>query len=261
MNELKAQWAGIRSDFLNLNSLGYMIPMFAAAFVYITRRSLLLLATTVAGLGAGLWAVTASNCQWNHYYNMTLAGFFAFVAIGLDTMKVPFSASDRWTRMFIRIAMAGTAAIAVYPRYEAESLAQARERAQANEAAQAQPVRAKRQASEPIPGLFALVASRSADTDRIFTTGPPGLYVSTNRLSATRESNIIDEILGIYRGSTDEERLRPVYDELVNSMPKIVVLDPENARRKQRHMKALIDPFLTNYHYNKIAEYIYVRPY
>jgi hypothetical protein len=244
LGELKTQWDGICKDFLNFGRLGYMAPMFAAGLVYITRRSLPLLAATFAGLVAGLWAVTASNCQWTHYYSMTMAGFFAFLAIGLDTMKAPFWAFDRWGRWFIRLAVVSSAAVTVYPRYDAESGV----------------VHATQLPGDPVPGVLAFIAANSVPTDRILTTGPPLLYVLADRISAIRESNVIDEILGVYTGATDEEKLRPIHDELVKNMPKIVVLDPENGYRKTRHMTTLIMPFLKEFQYRMASENIYVHP-
>ena len=105
-----------------------------------------------------------------------------------------------------------------------------------------------------------VIKRNTTPADRIFTTGPPVLYPEADRISAVRESNIIDEILGSYEGKTDAERLRPIYDQLVKHRPKVVVLDPENGYRKARHYKALVIPYLTEFKYKKVTEYIYVRP-
>ena len=244
LHEVEVQWQGIRREFFNLGMLGYMAPFFAASLVYITRRSILLLATTLAGIVAGFWAFTASKCGWPHYYTMTMAGLFAFLAIGLDVMKDAFWASSSSMRAFIRLAVLSTAAVTVYPRYDAES----------------DVFRTTPAIEEPLPGILAFIAANSAPSDRIFTTGPPILYVLSDRLSATSESNIIDEILVAYSGASDEEKLRPIYDELVRNKPKIVVLDPEHGSRKVRHMRSLILPFLKEFNYRSVREYLYVRP-
>jgi hypothetical protein len=244
MNELKVQWEDIRTRFVNLALLGYMAPFFAAAFVCIPRRSLLLMATVCLGLVAALWAPTATRCGWPHYYTMCDSGLIAFLAIGLDAMKGSFWTSDRSMRMFVRVAVVGVAVNALYPRYESESRV----------------VQAIPTPHEPLPGLFAFIAKNTAPTDRILTTGPPLLYAYTNRIGAIRESTIIDEVLGGYEGATDEDKLRPIRDELVRNMPKVVILDPEHADRKRRHMNALINPFLTEFHYRKENDNIYVRP-
>jgi hypothetical protein len=114
--------------------------------------------------------------------------------------------------------------------------------------------------AEPQPGLAAFIARETKPTDRIFTDGPPILYVETNRLSATRESNYTDEIMAAYDGKTDEEKLRPVYDSLVKHRPKVVFLDPESGPRKVRHRNAAILPFLRNYKYKEINPSLFVRP-
>ena len=61
-------------------------------------------------------------------------------------------------------------------------------------------------------------------------------------------------------GKTDEEKLRPLYDELVRHRPKIVFLDPEHGHRKHRHLAAAIMPFLTEFDYTKVNELLYLRP-
>ena len=94
------------------------------------------------------------------------------------------------------------------------------------------------------PGVLSIIQKHTKPTDRIFTTGPPILYPEANRVSAVRESNIIDEILGSYEGKTDEERLRPIYDQLVKNKPAVVVLDPENIQRKTRHYQRVADAVL-----------------
>jgi hypothetical protein len=242
--ELSTQWDGLRAHFLNLNMLGFFAPFFAAAFVFIPRRSLVLLAATASCIVAAMWAPTAARCGWPHYYTMCNAGMIAFLAIGLDTMKGYFWASDRWMRTFVRLAVVGTVAATVYPRYETEL-----------------PIlHPDPTPHEPVPGIFEYIATHTAPSDRIVTTGPPLLYAYTNRIGAIRESTIIDEVLGGYAGNTDEEKLAPIRAELERNMPKLVFLDPEHGDRKRRHLAALINPFLEAHHYRRESEYVYMRP-
>jgi hypothetical protein len=93
---------------------------------------------------------------------------------------------------------------------------------------------------EPLPGISDFVARNSQPTDKIFTSGPPLLYVLTNRLHGSRYSAYIDEVLATLPGTTDEERLADRRANLVRSMPKIMVLDPEHGPRKSRHNAALL---------------------
>jgi hypothetical protein len=243
MHNLSYAWDGLCKNFFTDTIVGMMLPLFAAAFAFIARRSRALLAVGCLALIGALWSATASNCQWPHYYSMPLSGFYAFIAIGLCAMQGPFAAMDGGTRAFIRLALVGAVAFTAWPRYKSE-------RAE---------VHISHPNSEPLPGIFDFVAEHSAPQDRIVTTGPPHLYVETNRLSAIRESNLLDELLYAYDGDTDEERLRPIHDELVKHMPKIVVLDPERSDRKVRTIKALFMPFLAQFHYRKERENVYVR--
>jgi hypothetical protein len=112
---------------------------------------------------------------------------------------------------------------------------------------------------EPMAGLLAFIEQNTVPSDRIFTSGPPILYAQADRVSAVRESNIIDEILPSYDGSTDQERLRPVYEQLVKNQPKVVFLDPEHGWRKNRHYQTLILPYLKEFNYQKISEILYLR--
>jgi hypothetical protein len=113
---------------------------------------------------------------------------------------------------------------------------------------------------EPVPELLEFIRQNTTPADRIFTTGPPLLYPKADRISAVRESNIIDEILGSYEGDTDEEKLRPIREQLERNRPKVVVLDPEHVARKGRHYRTLMMPFLTEHNYQKIRENLYLRP-
>jgi len=86
------------------------------------------------------------------------------------------------------------------------------------------------------------------------------LYVVTDRIGGVRESNFTDEILGYYDGESDEEKLQGLRDQLRRNPPKVVFLDPAHERRKRRHFKALLGPFLTEGGYRQVNPHLYVRP-
>jgi hypothetical protein len=247
LNDLWRQWCAVTGEYLNLPTMGFLIPFAAASIIYLRRRSLPQLGLTALACVAGFLAVTASNCPWKHYYNMLLGGVFFALAVGLDAMTPHFQAVQRPMRVLIRFAMLTALAIALWPRIDAE-----------RRTFGTRPVASAM--VEPVAGVFEAVRKYTTPDDRIVTNGNPILYVQTNRLSGIRESNLLDPILGFYIGNTDEEKLRPVYDELVRSRPKIVVLDPSYAHARPRHNRALWAPFLANYHYTKLTENIYLRP-
>jgi hypothetical protein len=113
--------------------------------------------------------------------------------------------------------------------------------------------------TEPAPGVFDLIRKHTKPHDRIVTNGNPILYVQVNRLAGVRESNFLDPILGYYIGDTDVDKLRPVYEEMMKSRPKIVVLDPSYMNARSRHYEALWKPFLENNHYKQLTASVYLR--
>jgi hypothetical protein len=234
----------ILASFLNEPTLGYLGPLAAAGSIFAFRRSRgLALAMLLTWLGA-LWAPTATLCQWVHYYTMTMAGLVFVLVAGVDSMALPLAGADRALRWGTSLAALLFVMFHGWPEFVAQHAAKYR----------------RPPLAEPVPGAFEFIKKNTVPTDRIFTSGPPTLYPEVDRVSAVRESNIIDEILGSYEGNTDEERLRPIYQQLVRNRPKVVILDPENAHRKPRHMKALLIPFLTQYKYKKVTDFIYLRP-
>ncbi len=247
-NDLVVQWNQARREFLNAPNLSYLYPYVAGTLVLTFRRNFPLFAAASVAAVFGLYAVTASNCQWVHYYNMTMTGLFLYLAIGLDALSAQMKAGSALWRGFVQLTVAGLVVLHVWPRIESEL-----------------PAFGTRTFGNPyveaVPGVFQIVAQNTTPSDRIFTTGMPNLYIQTNRISAVRESVFVDEMMGFYTGDTDEERFRPIYQQLKKNMPKVVVLDPEYGSRKTRHNQGLFIPFLTNEHYKQLTNYIYLRPY
>ena len=247
LNDLHVQWLQARREFLNVKTLGYLVPFGVVSLAFIPRRSLVLLGMTAFGCVCALWAVTASNCQWLHYYNMTMSGLFFFFVVGLDAMRPHVASWDRYAKMFARFAIFGVVIVHVWGRYEVIDEKYGTRKF-------------LNPYQEPVAGVLQVVSENTMPRDRIFTTGAPLLYVQTNRIGAVRESAIIDEALGYYDGATDEEKLSGLRAQLEKNMPKVVVLDPEFNARRVRHDKALLVPFLTQHHYVNVKPYIWLRP-
>jgi hypothetical protein len=247
-NDLWRSWDKARREFLNRQTLGYLLPLGVGALVFTARRSIALLATTLIIGFFAFYAVTASNCQWFHYYNMTMTGIFFFLVIGLDSMTPYLQSSDWAVRNFIRFSMLASIWIVVRPRFLEE-----RELYGTRTFPNEYP--------NQVPGELDAINKYTKPTDRIFTTGMPALYVEADRISAVRESAIVDETLGYYEGNTDEEKLSGLRAELDAHMPKLVILDPEWAPRKVRTNKALMMPFLEAHHYQQVGPYFWLRPY
>jgi len=237
-------WAHIRTTFLNENTLGYLAPLAIPGGIFAFQRSFWLFFSMLAATAAGLWASVATTCMWTHYCVMSMAGVLYVLVVAADSLRWPLAAASRRVRFAV-----SAAAFVLIAAYTWPTLAQYD---------RAHFVRTPWR--EPQPGLLAFIAAHTKRSDRIFTTGTPQLYARADRISAVRETNIIDEILPSYAGATDEERLRPLYDQLVRRRPKVVFLDPENEWRKGRHLRTLVMPFLERFQYKKINDRLYLRP-
>jgi hypothetical protein len=206
-----------------------------------------LVAGGIAALVMSMFAVVASNCPWRHYDNMLLAGLLFLVVVGLDASAAAIETLSADMRRLVRISMLTAIIMALWPRIQAEA-----------------PLYGTRGMPpfmvEPFPGAFETIRQNSAPTDRIVTSGNPLLYVQVNRVNAVRESILLDPALSYYEGDTDEQKLRPVYEELERNRPKLVVLDPSFPDSRGRHQQALWGPFLSQHHYRALTPQIYLRP-
>jgi hypothetical protein len=245
LEELHEQKEYIYAQYFNPANLGYLTPFFVAAFAFAYKRSKVLLASSFVTFLLALYAVTATNCQWPHYYNMALTGMFLLFIVGVDSMGPVLAASGSTMRRFVCATFVVTIAVYMWPRYDSE-----RDLGHLD----FPPL------TEPVPGVFDFVAQNSAPTDKIWTTGPPLLYMHTHRFSATRESTFLDEFLTYNEGDNDVERVSGLRAQLERNRPKIVIVDPEAGGRKSRHMAALVRPFLEAHHYRSSGPFLWLRP-
>lgn len=245
LHDLLAQVQYIRAQFFNVATIGYLTPFFVVSFVFTWVRSRLLFVCSFVTMLLSIYAVTATNCQWPHYYNMALPGIFLFCLVGLDSLKPYMEGCPPLVRHWIGAVFLGTIAVFVSPRFLSEF--------------EGYPYKWAK-ITDPVPGVYDFIAKNTVPSDRIFTTGEPQLYMYANRLSALRESSIIDEFMDYYPGNTDVEKVRHLREQLVRNRPKVIILDPGFASRKVRHMNALMTPFINDFGYQKVGSDFYVRP-
>jgi hypothetical protein len=242
--ELKAQAKYIHEQFFNTATIGYLTPFFVVSVVFIWRQSRMLFAASLVTALLALYSVTATNCQWPHYYNMALSGMFLFFVVGADRMSAKLLHTSTLVRNCLGAMLIAVIAVSSYPRARSELH---------NWPYHFQPMWV------PVEGALEFVAANTSPGDKILTTGPPLIYMYTHRYGAVREI-ILDEFLMLYPGKTDAERVRGLREELVKNRPKIVILDPLFDDRKRRHMDALFVPFFRDFGYQKVGDYYYVRP-
>jgi hypothetical protein len=246
INDLHAQWQQVRKDFFNLAVLGYLVPFGALFAFFVPRKSILLALTVLITFASALWATTMSKCAWSHYYVMAMAGLFFCLVAGLDGLasRVPSATATRLAGWLLFAAMFAL----IWPRIDGEVERRA-PRPQPNAYA------------ESVPGSLKYIAKHTVPGDRIFTTGPPGLYVQADRVGATRECAHFDEILYGYPGKTDEERLSGIKAQLEKNMPKVFILDPLYKGNRAKHTSLVFTPFLKSHGYKQDGEYFWLRPY
>jgi hypothetical protein len=245
LNDLWLQFQRARTEFLNVSTLGYLFPFVAIFLVFVPRRSVLLAVTGFFAVAAGVWSVTASNCQWMHYYNMPMAGLFFAAIVGLDSMRrrLTFPSVHRT----VGWVLLPTVLVAVWPAIEREI-----DRKEPGFFANAY--------HEAVPGALKFIAEHTGPEDRILTTGSPALYVQANRRSALRESALVDPAIHFYPGNTDEERLSGLRAQLERNMPKVVTLDALYEDRRTTHYRVVFMPFLKEHGYKQAADRIWLRP-
>lgn len=239
--DLPRHWQKLRETYLNIEKLGPTLPYLAAATVALLRRSRVVSLLAFLAFASAFYSVTATGCYWAHYYVMALAGVFLVAGLGLIAM--PASALPRGVGLWSGAILLALSAAAVYPRYEREA--------------------AKVYPYQPLSvpkHVLDFVARHSAPSDRIWTTGAPGVYVFSDRISATRESAILDDYLVQYPGETDEDKLRPLREQLERHKPKVVIVDRAYQERKQRHFRVLVFPFLRAHGYRELEKDLWVRP-
>ena len=192
--------------------------------------------------------MTIGHAFAGHYYIMAMTGTFFFAVIGAITLDTHSKRRRGVLRSWIGLSAAAVALVTLWPRFSDER----------EKYATYQP------AAPPVNMAdVALVQSLSGPGDRIWTLGEPLLYVYSGRLNAVRWGGTFDELIDYFPGQTDEARLAGERAALIRNRPKLVVFgdDPvPGYGRKQRYLRALVMPFLTELGYTKVNDKVYARP-
>jgi len=243
--EWSVRLTNLSNNLLNVGRLGIAVPLLVAPFVLSRGKQWAVTASAVGTALGGLYAVTLGGCFFTHYYMLGMTGLFFLMAVGALQLGQSLHRLSPPLRRFAVLAVTLLPAWSLWPRYAAER------------AASYAPPRGTYGVA---PELLQFVKDNSAPTDAIFTTGLPAIYVHTNRRHATREGIFFDSWLTLYPGATNEEKVKPIYDELVGSRPKIIVIEPYLAEQRVIHMRLLVTPFMEKFGYKKVKDNLYLRP-
>lgn len=238
------RWRRLTVSLVNFGALAMAVPLLVASLAFGRGKQWPAIAAAWGVAAGGLYAVTLGGCFYEHYFMLGMAGLFFLMAFGLlQLTPSDASLSPRW-RLFVGLSVMLIPAWHVWP-WMAGQL-------DVHYASSTPPLED--------PGVVQFIKQNSAPADTVFSTGWPGIYVESDRRHAVRESVFLDAFLDLYPGSTDEERLAPVYRELVKSRPKVIYIEPWLNDRRIRHVNTLVLPFIRAFGYKQINEHLYVRP-
>jgi hypothetical protein len=233
----------LTSQLVNYSRLGAALPLLLAPFFLTGKRRIFITTFAVLAVLGSLYAVTLGGCFFRHYYLLGMAGLFFFMAVGALLLSRRLDQLPATIRRYAFVLIALFQIWGLWPQVRDE-------------------LKRKYRAPAPLESeeLLQFVKANSAPEDTIFTTGLPSLYLQTDRRHAAREPIYNDAFLAFYPGDTDEERVKPLYDELSANRPKIIIIDNSNAGQQKRFASALWMPFIEQHAYRKIDETRYVRP-
>ena len=246
LRELGQQaWPPLTERLLIPEMFGSAVPLLVA-FAVLTGTGLAVRIGLVLSVLGGLYSVTVGGCYFPHYFTMGLSGLFLWIALGTLVLSRWLAAASLDLRRWVRWALLAGALVHMGPTV-------------ALAAGTSYPIPHGDTLSIPA-SVVAFVKKSTSPRDTIFSDGNPALYVLADRRPAIREVCLLDELIPVVAGRTDEQLLAPVRAELMARPPKVVYFGPEFASRKQRTRNALWIPFLRDRHYQKISDELYVRP-
>jgi hypothetical protein len=244
---LAASWARLRAVYVNAAQLEVFAPLFIALLALFRGRRMIIGFLAVGTAAAALYGVTIGHGFAGHYFIMAMAGTFFCATLGLIALDQCSRLQAKAIRRWLGLSWAAIVLITVWPRFSEEWRNYGTYKPP-------EPPVAKSEVE--------LVQAHTNAGDRIWNLGDPLLYVFSDRFNAVREGIIMDEMIPYYPGNTDEERLKGLRDQLLANPPKLVIFghDPIGYQRKQRHMDAVIMPFLKESGYRQVGEKLYLRP-
>jgi hypothetical protein len=224
----------------NFDRLGPWLPLYAAGFVAADRRSWPSWLGGILVLIGAVRAIAIGHCFWEHYFVMGIGALALLAAVSCLSLA---SASPGWRMQLALGAMLGLGLLPrIQPRYEADAKASF----------------APGVPNVP-PAVIDYITRNTAPDDYILAT-QPGLYFFAQRKSALTYNSFLDEVIGTYPGSTDEERLARLLAQIRAHRPKIIYVYPELAARMVRHSQAVIQPLLQEGKYEQVQDHLYRLP-
>jgi hypothetical protein len=244
-DERQQEWAHLSDRILNATDLAPWLALLSAS-VLLTRVKN---APFVAGCGATLVAtlvtINIGHCYHSHYFVLAATGLTVAALPGALALSDALRPARPAVKTWVGVAALGATGCLIYPRYA--------------KGADEHPKPVWRQVAGDVREA---IEKYSKPNDFILTTGTPDLYFLTGRLGAHETNSFVDELLVIYPGDTDAERVAGMRARLEKTRPKVVVIDDSSwayPGRSVRTIKSLVDAYLGAHQYVKMGR-VYVRP-
>jgi hypothetical protein len=241
----KEEWDKLTDSLVTAARLGLWLPLFAASVLLINRSNALFAVAAMATFIAMLVTISVGHCYHNHYFVLGATGFVVLALPGADALSDALRFAPRNVKMWVGAATFAAIGCAFYRGYK------------------------KRVDEHPRPvgrvvatDVREAIEKYSKPLDYILTTGTPDLYFVTGRLGAHETNGFVDELLVMYPGNTDVERVSGMRARLEATLPNVVVIDSSSsayAYRSRRTLHALVDAYLDDHKYVKMGR-VYVRP-
>jgi hypothetical protein len=236
----RQDWAHLSSVIFNLGRMGTWLPLFAAGLVAARGKRWPRLLAALLTLAGSAYAITIGHCFWSHYFVMGVGGLGVLAAVCCLELRAATASGQAQCAFGVLAGMA--VALQLYPRYDAD----------------AHKVFLPA-APNVSPTVLDYVVRNTRPDDYILAT-QAGLYFFAQRRSALTYNAFLDELIHVYPGKNDDDRLARLRAQIEQHKPKIIYVYPAYLDRMKRELDALIYPVVQQGHYQAVQEGLYVRP-
>jgi hypothetical protein len=229
-----------------LYNFGWLIGACPLLFapIFLSRRRFVF-TSIFAGCAvlAGTYTTTLGGCFFPHYFMLSMVGLFFFMIIGALLLSKVMGTMSRRPRVYLAMVLLLIPGWWLWPRF-------ARERDSHYKPA----------APFDSPELINFVKEHTAPNDTIMSTGLPSIYLLTERRHATADVIFYDALTDLYPGENDEQRFQLIYEQMLKHRPKVIIIEPFNDHKRQKHAEALWFRYIKEFSYQKINDHLYLRP-
>jgi 4-amino-4-deoxy-L-arabinose transferase-like glycosyltransferase len=234
----------LHERYYNFSTLALLLP-FYAAFLYRYRLSLFF-AVNFVGVALGAYAITLGHCFFSHYFLTGTVGLLSPAIYGglfFSNCLRNAKGSVRWMLIVL---------VPIYCYAIAECIAVSEDS-----------FLRSRWYSYSLPAYLKDATDRlTVPGDHILVVDSPMRYVSLNRRHAFRGGLLIDEMIPFYEGSTEDEKLSRVKDEIEKKLPRIIYA-PEDGpfrARQQKHFRSVLYPIIRDHRYLDLGKGVFALP-